>query len=121
MERADPPGISPEPPLRTGPDPNATTEQEEISKQTLDQKTQVAEHTRKERMRQCFGWGTIAVLCTAFMLIIVAIIVVGLHYLTPSSWHWLEDSSLDAITTTLFSGSLFVFFGLYVRDKLLVN
>ena len=111
-----PPGISPESP--PGTDVTATTEQNDIDRGRLDRESQLAEHKRSERLRDYFGYGTIGLLCTAFILIFFAILSVGWHYLTPTEWHWLEKATLDTLTTTIFSGSLFVFFGLYIRDRL---
>ena len=52
-----------------------------------------------------------------FILIAVALIAVAWHYLAPASWHWMDEEALGTVSTVLFSGTLYVFLGLYVRDR----
>ena len=61
------------------------------------------------------GIGTIVALL--FLLTAVALVVVAWHYLTPAAWHWMDDDALGTVSTLLFSGTLYVFLGLYVRDR----
>ena len=52
-----------------------------------------------------------------FLLIAVALVIVAWHYLAPAAWHWMDDEALGTVSTVLFSGTLYVFLGLYVRDR----
>ncbi len=97
---------------------NAQRESDALELHRLETKRKRREHERSELLKTIFAAGTNLLLWTAFLLVWSAMITVSWHYLTPSSWHWLEKTALDAITTTIFSGSLLAFLGLYVRDRL---
>lgn len=75
------------------------------------------EHLRREKLRVLFARGVMCLVAIIFFLVACALFVVAWHYLTPASWHWLEDEALGTVSTVLFSGTLFVFLGLYVRDR----
>ena len=75
------------------------------------------EHLRAEKLRNLFAKGVRCLITLIFSLVACALIVVAWHYLTPASWHWVEDEALGTVSTVLFSGTLFVFLGLYVRDR----
>ena len=53
-----------------------------------------------------------------FFLVGIALLAVSFHFLTPDSWHWMAKDAAKTISTLLFSGSWFVFLGLYVKDQL---
>ena len=75
------------------------------------------EHLRAEKLRNLFARGVRYLVALIFVLVALALLFVALHYLTPASWHWMEDEALGTVSTVLFSGTLFVFLGLYVRDR----
>lgn len=99
-------------------DAKAFLERQSIQDGQLELESKKSEHDRSERLKEWFGWGTSFLLVLAFLLIGVALLSIGWHYLTPKNWHWLEEQTLDTIANTLFSGSLFAFFGLYIRDRI---
>ena len=39
------------------------------------------------------------------------------HYLAPPSMHWMADDAAKTVSTSLFSGVLFMSFFLYLRDR----
>ena len=75
------------------------------------------EHQRREVLRTVFARGVGYIVALMFFLIAVALVVVAWHYLAPSDWHWMDDEALGTVSTVLFSGTLYVFLGLYVRDR----
>lgn len=75
------------------------------------------EHQRREKLRAIFAKGVALLVILVFILVGFALLFVAWHYLTPASRHWMEDEALDTVSTVLFSGTLFVFLGLYVRDR----
>lgn len=111
--------ISPE----TLPDPpqddKASTEQSKIEEASLETLSKRAEHLRTEKFKNAFSKGVIVLVYVAFGLISVTILCVAWHYLAPPSWHWIDRETLNTITTSIFSGSFFAIFGLYIRNKLI--
>ena len=75
------------------------------------------EHKRREVLRTIFAIGVECIVVLMFLLILIALVVVALHHLAPATWHWMDDEALGTVTTVLFSGTLYVFLGLYVRDR----
>ena len=75
------------------------------------------EHQRTERLRIWFAIGVRLLVAIIFFWIAIALSVVAWHYLTPESLQWMEPDALGTVSTVLFSGTLFVFLGLYVRDR----
>lgn len=75
------------------------------------------EHQRREVLRTVFARGVGYIVAILFLLIAVALVVVAWHYLAPAAWHWMDDEALGTVSTVLFSGTLYVFLGLYVRDR----
>lgn len=75
------------------------------------------EHLRREKLRALFAKGVVCLVALVFLLVGCALIAVAWHYLTPVRWHWMEEEALGTVSTVLFSGTLFVFLGLYVRDR----
>lgn len=118
MEYDDPPGISPEHYSLKQKDEKAVSEESTIQEESLEERSKRAEHERTERLKDAFSYGAVALLYTAFVMIGVTVLLIVWHYLTPFSWHWIEKTTLHTITNTVFSGSLFAFFGLYIRDKI---
>ena len=80
-----------------------------------DQRRQ--EHRRREKLRGAFAFGVRILLGVIFFLVANALWIVAWHYLMPESGHWMTDDALKTASTVLFSGTLFVFLGLYVRDR----
>ena len=83
----------------------------------LDSDEKRQEHHRREELRAVFARGVRWLVVLAFILLGLALLVVTWHYLAPSSLHWVEDDDLSTVRTVLFSGTLFGFLGLYVRDR----
>ncbi len=86
-----------------------------LEQQELDAKGN--EHARKEKLRNVFGLGVRVLLVVAFGLIVSALVVLAWHYLGPKEYWWVSENKLQTISTVLFSGTLFVFLGLYIRDR----
>ena len=86
--------------------------------QELDARSHAREHTRKEELRDLFALGVRWVLQLVFVLIGAALICLAWHYLAPPEWGWMPEDNMETITTALFSGTLFGFLGLYVRDRI---
>lgn len=107
-------------PLEEEPSSDARAEKEVDAlalRSELDATETRQEHQRREKLRALFAKGVAYLVALVFFLVGCALLVVAWHYLTPASWHWMEDKALDTVSTVLFSGTLFVFLGLYVRDR----
>ena len=111
----DAPPIRPE---RT-PDEDAEAQKEllALDRQELEADKQRKEHARQEKLRSVFSFGVRFLLLLIFFLVASALAVVSWHYLGPANRHWMDDAALKTVSTVLFSGTLFVFLGLYVRDR----
>ena len=95
----------------------AHKESRAMEKQNLEDQKQRQEHKRQEWLRGVFALGVIGLLILIFVLIGLALLAVTWHYIAPVKLHWIPDAKLKTISTVLFSGTLFVFLGLYVRDR----
>lgn len=107
-------------PSEDGPSSDARAQEEADAfalRRELEATERRQEHLRAEKLRNLFAIGVRCLVALIFFLVACALIVVALHYLTPASWHWMEDEALGTVSTVLFSGTLFVFLGLYVRDR----
>lgn len=71
---------------------------------TLEREAAANSHRRRESTRTCFHWITLAFVLTVAALILIALIVVAIHYLTP--WRFLEQDQLSVVQAAL--GSTFV-------------
>lgn len=90
----------------------------DIEEKTLDSLGRKKEYERKEKLRDVFGMGARCLLGLGFFIVGISLMLVAWHYLTPDSWHWMLGDRLDTMRTALFSGGLFAFLGLYVRDRI---
>ena len=98
-------------------DSQAKAETLALQTQNLEVDKQAKEHLRQEKLRGVFSYCVIAILVLIFVLVGLSIISVVFHYLAPEKWHWMEPGNVKTVSTALFSGTLFVFLGLYVRDR----
>ena len=99
-------------------DAQAKKELQALEAQRLEADRQRKEHTRLEKLRGVFAFGVRFLLVLIFLLLANALWIVSWHYLMPESLHWMTDDALKTVSTVLFSGTLFVFLGLYVRDRI---
>ena len=99
-------------------DPRATDEMRAVNEADLESVSERNEHIRKENLRTIFSMGVRCLLVLIFTLVGITLTIVAVHYLGPKEWGWLEEKTLNIVTTSLFSGSISVFIGLYVRDRL---
>ena len=102
----------------TSDDSQARSESSALQKQHLEDDRQWNEHGRQEKLRTVFAWGVIITLSLVFILIGAAMFIVVFHYLAPVHLHWVDKGDLKTVSTVLFSGTLFAFLGLYVRDRI---
>lgn len=110
--------IPPIPPERTpARDVQAQEEVEAVEQKELEATERRREHERREDLRAVFAKGVGCLVALMFALIALALFAVAWHYLTPASWHWMDEEALGTVSTVLFSGTLYVFLGLYVRDR----
>lgn len=110
--------IPPIPPEKTPErDVQAQEELDAADRKILDATERRQEHQRREDLRAVFAKGVGCLVALMFILIAVALIAVAWHYLAPASWHWMDEEALGTVSTVLFSGTLYVFLGLYVRDR----
>ena len=114
------PSVNPESALH--PDHQVTRQAQEesynIENQDLKADRHRKEHSRTEQLRNVFSMGVVALVRLIFILVGLALLIVALHYFLPNNLHWVEDGKLRQISTVLFSGTLFAFLGLYVRDRI---
>lgn len=75
------------------------------------------EQARQEKLRSAFAACARALMVLIFFLIAVALVCVTWHYLAPPSMHWMADDAVKTVSTSLFSGVLFMSFFLYLRDR----
>ena len=118
MEPPIPP-IQPEqkPPIDAQ-DAQAQAEMDALKQQReLDADEKRQDHQRREALRGVFAQCVRRLIALVFILVGTALSVVAWHYLGPSSLHWMSDDARETVSTVLFSGTLFVFLGLYVRDR----
>lgn len=98
-------------------DAQAQEEVEALEQKELEATARRQEHQRREGLRTVFATGVGYIVALMFLLIAVALVIVAWHYLAPATWHWMDEEALGTVTTVLFSGTLYVFLGLYVRDR----
>ena len=98
-------------------DAHAQEEVEALEREDLEAVERRQEHQRRERLRSLFANGVMALIVVIFVLVAFALVSVAWHYLGPSQAHWMDDDALGTTSTVLFSGTLFVFLGLYIRDR----
>lgn len=98
-------------------DAQAQDEVEALEKKDLEATERRQEHQRREVLRTVLARGVGYIVALMFLLIAVALVAVAWHYLAPAAWHWMDDEALSTVSTVLFSGTLYVFLGLYVRDR----
>lgn len=98
-------------------DARAKQEVEALESQALGADRQRKEHARQEKLRNVFAFCVRVLLALIFFLVATALVCVAWHYLMPESRHWMPEGALKTVSTVLFSGTLFVFLGLYVRDR----
>lgn len=114
------PSVNPE--HEPHPDHQVTKQAQEelynIENQDLQADRDRKEHSRQERLRNVFSRCVVALMVLIFILVGLALFIVAWHYLLPNHLHWVEDDELRQISTVLFSGTLFAFLGLYVRDRI---
>ena len=89
-----------------------------MSSGALAHKGQRNEHTRQEKLRDLFASGVRAILVIIFIILGFTLAFLGWHYLAPEKYWWINDDNLDTIRTVVFSGTIFAFLGLYVRDRI---
>ena len=98
-------------------DVKAEREARAIEKQALEADGQRQEHVRREKLRGVFAFCVRVFVVLVFLLIAAALLILAWHYLAPARMHWIADDALEKVSTVLFSGTLFVFLGLYIRDR----
>lgn len=111
----------PVPPIRPEPAPDddirAKQEIQALEKQELAADRQRKEHVRQEKLRSAFAACARALMVLIFFLIAAALVCVTWHYLAPPSMHWMADDAVKTVSASLFSGTLFMSFFLYLRDR----
>ena len=98
-------------------DIQAKWEIQALEKQELDADRRRREHARQEKLRGVFAFGVRALVVLIFLVIVAALLSLVWHYLAPAHMHWIADDALEKVGTVLFSGPLFVFLSLYIRDR----
>jgi len=98
-------------------DARAGEEVDALGRRELEATERQQEHLRGEKLRNLFAIGVMCLVALIFVLVGCALVIVTWHYLAPTWLHWMEDEALGTVSTVLFSGTLFVFLGLYVRDR----
>ena len=97
-------------------DGEAEKESAAITAGKLDLVAQQKEHGRRERFRDNVSLGALAIVWTWMVAIMVSIIAVGFHYLTP--WGWLKPEQLPAVQTFVFSSAVVAAITGYIRKYL---
>ena len=95
----------------------AQEEELAIQQDRLESNKQHKEHIRQESLREAFAKWVNRLLILIFALIGLALLSVVFHHLAPVCWRWMPEDDVNTVSTVLFSGTLFVFLGLYVRDR----
>lgn len=98
-------------------DVKAKQEVRALEKQALEADGQRQEHARREKLRGVFATCVRGLVVLVFLLLAAALLILTWHYLAPADMHWVADDALEKVSTVLFSGTLFVFLGLYIRDR----
>lgn len=101
------------PPLN---DEEATQEIQALEEQKLENEKR--ELSRKELLRDTFAKCVRAFVYFAFALLCVTLSIVAFHYLGPEHWKWVTRDDLDTVTTVVFSGGIYAFIFLYIRDRI---
>lgn len=94
----------------------AYNEQKQESELSTDKRRE--EHRRTEKLRDLFSSCVLILVSVVFFLVGLALMLASWHYLASPSWHWMDEGKLNTVSTMLFSGTLFAFLGLYVRDRI---
>ena len=98
-------------------DIQAKREIQALEKQELDADRERMEHARREKLRGVFAFWVRTIVALVFSVIAIALLSLVWHYLAPAHMHWIADDALEKVGTVLFSGPLFVFLSLYIRDR----
>lgn len=112
----DTPGITKEKYTPSQNDKFAAAEEETLRKESLESLS--ADHRRTEVLKSALGRVIVCLVYGLFTLFFITILLVAWHYLGPPHLHWIEESRMDTITATIFSGTFFAAIGLYVRDRI---
>lgn len=116
VEYSDPPGVAKEPYSRAQDHKVAASEEATMRKESMERLS--ADHGRTEKLKDALSVCVVYLVYFLFGLFIIAIGCVAWHHLGPPERHWISESTLDTITATIFSGSFFAAFGLYIRDRI---
>ena len=98
-------------------DPQAQRERGAAEQQALEADRRRQEHRRQEKLRDVFAFGVRVLLVVVFILLAATLVALAWHYIGSPEYLWIPDDKLETISTVLFSGTLFVFLGLYIRDR----
>ena len=117
MAREPRTGASVRPEAKTrGQDAQAHREVEALRRSEALQSEQ-NERLRKEKLRDVFALAVRCMVVLVFGLIALAPVALTWHYIGHQKLTWIPDEKLETVSAVLFSGTLFVFLGLYVRDR----
>lgn len=81
----------------------ANIEAESFSNEELEQVAKKNEHGRREGAKNIFHYGNILLLIVVFTGIIISVLVMFFHWVSPQQWHFLLPNQIDTIKTILFS------------------
>ena len=70
----------------------------------LEEKTN--KHRRAEKFRDLFSSGLQRLIGIVIFVMVVTLLVVAWHHLTPAHWHWLNGDQLADLRTFIFSGAV---------------
>ncbi len=87
-------------------DRGAEGEAKAFAEGTLEEQSRRGEHRRSERFRDQVANVAVAVIWILFALFVIAMLVLGWHYLAPESWGWLDQDQLSTLKTVVFSGAI---------------
>lgn len=90
----------------SAPDPFSQEEEKEISEGDLARISEENEHRRTEVFRTTMSIGMNVLVAFFFLALLVAFLVMGAHYVLPTSKAWLTESQLDVLKTFILSCSL---------------
>ena len=79
---------------------------EEISEYEQKQERKWNKHKSTESLRKIYSEGINWIVRSIIFIIIVILLVVTWHHLTPESWRWLDASDLAKLHSVLFSGAV---------------
>ena len=86
---------------------NATSlaEAEALTTQ-IDLEEKTNKHRRAEKFRDLFSRGIQWLIRIVIFVMVVTLLVVAWHHLTPAHWHWLTTDQLADLRTFIFSGAV---------------